>query len=418
MEHAHRTGQTTQSGEIAVAHEHYYERGGGEVVAEELARALGNAPIYTGFVNEGTEPADDDLTVHNLFGDGLFGPLVTRSIFFRDAFYRYAWERTPDLWDYSVIIQSGNNPGWYVPRDHQTILKYVHSPPRTPYDRFDETEDLSAGRAVRDPLGTLGTLARRYYTRKARDEYETTTDYPDLFLANSELVARRMQLYWDVKPENIRVVYPPVAVDSYHHSEPGDYYFAFSRLTEPKRFGEIIRACNRRNTRLIIGGSGPMESELKALAGDTVEFRGYVSEGEKRELLASARGLIYAAKNEDFGIVPIEALASGCPVIGVRDGFTKHQIHDGRDGILFDRGVGNLVTALDRFERDGVTGTPADLMDYASHFSVDRFRREIRDAVDYAVTQTEPEPKTDQYSPFEKVETDAPRPVADGGSDE
>jgi glycosyltransferase involved in cell wall biosynthesis len=159
-------------------------------------------------------------------------------------------------------------------------------------------------------------------------------------------------------------------------------------LTDDKRFDEIINAFrNHPDKRLVIGGSGPQEADLKSLATDmdNVEFRGYLDESEKRELLASATALVYAAVNEDFGMVPIESYASGTPVIGVRDGYTKYQIRDGVTGILYDRGVQSLAEAIERFDSEGVDADASDLVNVAEKYSLEQFRDSIRDKVEKAV---------------------------------
>lgn len=358
---------------LAVVHEHYYERGGAEHVVEEIARIF-DAPIYTGFINDSALPAEanqESIKFLDIFGDRRLSPLIRNSSFFRDFYYQFAWQRRPELTGYDVLIQSGNNPGWYVPPEEQVVVKYVHTPPRTAYDQFHE-------RAT-DPI-------TRLYAYASRVLYHSNIHYPDLYIANSELVARRLSRYWGI--EDPQVVYPPTDVSSYHDGTHDGPYVSFSRLTEDKRFDEIIRAFRSHpEKRIVIGGSGPEEGKLKNLAADmnNIEFRGYLGETEKRDLLSDARALIYAAVNEDFGMVPIEAYASGTPVIGVRDGYTKYQIQDGMTGLLFDRGVENLASAIERFEREGVKADSADLRKVAEQYGLDRFRSEMQSAVEKAI---------------------------------
>lgn len=351
---------------IAVAHEHYYERGGAEMVAEEIARTF-DADVYTGFVNESALPDDEvELTFVDLFGDRLTAPLIRRSRWYRDLFYQFAWQRRPELVDFDVVVQSGNNPGWYVPPEEQAVVKYVHTTPRTAYDLFHQRAD---------------SFPTKLYAHASRVLYYPNVPYPDLYVANSELVARRLRRYWGV--DDVRVVYPPVDVDSYAVSGGGDYFLSYSRLTEDKRLDEVIDAFREHpDERLIVGGSGPEEANLKALAAEleNVEFRGYLDEREKRELLGGAKAVVYTAVNEDFGLVPIEAYASGTPVVGVRDGYTKYQISDGVTGVLFDRGVGALSAAIDRFLDHGVESTPEELAELAEAYSVERFREGMRKA--------------------------------------
>lgn len=362
---------TREDTSVAVVHEHYYERGGAERVVEEIARTF-DAPIYTGFVMERALPAEtDDLTIHELFGDSLATPVIKRSTLARDLYYQFAWQRLPALTDYDVLILSGNNPGWYVPPEQQVVVRYVHTPPRTAYDQFH--------RRATDPVTKL-------YAYASRVLYYPNVPYPDRYVANSDLVARRLRRYLGVTEP--AVVYPPVPVSSYEPGDRGEFYLAYSRLVRDKRFDEMIRAfAQQPDRRLVIGGAGPDRERLETLADgvDNVELRGYLSAVEKRDLLGRAKALVYAAVNEDFGMVPIEAFASGTPVIGVRDGFTKYQITDGETGVLFDRGVSELAAAIERFERESVTADPEDLVKLAAEFSDDRFRERLRTVVADAV---------------------------------
>lgn len=361
---------------IAVVHEHYYERGGAEHVAEVIAKTF-DAPIYTGFINEGALPPEskrDTVEFNDLFGNRTLSPLVRRFAWFRDFYYQLAWQRLPELTDYDVIIQSGNNPGWYVPPEEQTVVKYVHTTPRTAYDLFHQRAD---------------SFLTKLYAYASRVLYAPNIHYPDVYVANSELVGRRLTRYWGInKPE---IVYPPIDVESFELQKKEDFYLSFSRLTDDKRFDEIIEAFREHpDQRLVIGGSGPKEDELKQQAADmdNVEFRGYLDEDEKRKLLGQAKALVYAAVNEDFGMVPIEAYASGTPVIGVRDGYTKYQIRDGVTGILYDRGVDSLAAAIRRFEAEGVEASAEDLVGASQAYGLEEFQESMRDVVQSVVEQT------------------------------
>jgi len=354
--------------EVAVVHGNYFTHGGGEVVAEALADCF-DAPLYYGFGEADAIP-DTDTEHVGLFDDSLLARFK-RSPFVRDLYYMWAFQHVPALHEYDVLVQSGNEMGWYVPPDDQAVVKYVHSTPRAAYDRFPDKGD--------DPLVRL-------YGFATRTLYRQTLPYPDVYVANSELIARRIERYWGI--DDVRVVYPPVDVDSYDprpHGEREDFYFTFSRLHPDKKVDEIVAAFDGRDERLIVGGDGEERARLEAMAGDNVEFRGYLSEAEKRDLLGRATAFVFAARNEDFGIVPVEAFASGTPVIGVRDGYTQHQIDDGETGLLYDRGAENLRAALDRFERDSVPLSADDIAATAERYGRDTFREGMRTAVEDAL---------------------------------
>jgi glycosyltransferase involved in cell wall biosynthesis len=120
------------------------------------------------------------------------------------------------------------------------------------------------------------------------------------------------------------------------------------RLAPEKRVGEIIEAVSELEYRLRIAGTGPLGETLERESPPNVELLGFVSEEEKLELLAECEAVVFNSDREPFGIVPTEASASGKPVVGVRDGFTRYQIEDGVNGVLFDRGKGNMKQSIEK----------------------------------------------------------------------
>jgi glycosyltransferase involved in cell wall biosynthesis len=247
-----------------------------------------------------------------------------------------------------------------------------------------------------------------------------------VFVANSDLVARRIQLYWGIDDSMVRVVYPPTPTSSYgpsHADADRDYYFTFSRLYPSKRISEIVRAFNQLNSRghdhrLVVGGDGPARDRLEKVAGDSVKFVGYLSEADKRRRLAECKAFIFNAYQEDFGMVPIEAMASGTPVLGVRDGFTQHQILDGRNGYTYDRSDTNIVDAVRHFEANGVAWSATDIQAFAEQFSLPRFRERMRDIVAEATEAAAIQPDFGAAVADSAPDAATPHALTDGGADE
>jgi len=141
------------------------------------------------------------------------------------------------------------------------------------------------------------------------------------------------------------------------------------------------------------------------------------SEERKRELLSSARALIMPADAEDFGIVPIEALASGTPVVGVREGMTQYQIQEGMTGYTFEwNSVSSLIEAVSRLERDGVDLSPTEIAEWATRFGRERFREQMRAVVAEAEDRASVEPELFGDTP--EPAAGEPIAVADGGVDD
>jgi glycosyltransferase involved in cell wall biosynthesis len=342
---------------IAVCQGNYLIDGGAAKVAEEIARTF-DAPLYVGFEGNKSSPPDD--IDFNVLFDSRIAKVISKSSYLRDIAGMDWWEHVEELHDYDIIIQSGNEPGWYIPKDEQTIVKYCHAPPRTPYESFHEKGD---------------SFITRLYSKAVRTLYMPSTKYPTRYIVPSELVKRRVKKYWNLDSQ---VVYPPINVNKYKaNKEREDYYLAFSRLSPDKRILEIAQAFSDMNKNIIIGGKGEQENKIKKISedNDNIEFVGFMDENEKIRRLSECKALIFNPLDEAFGIVPIEAMASGAPVIGVNDGYTKYQINDGANGILYDRG--ELINGIKRFENNGVEMSHKEIKNSTDKYSLKRFKQEM-----------------------------------------
>jgi len=360
---------------LAVAHWGEHCNGGGERVAWELGRQL-DCPVYVGRRDTAIEP--DDVDIREIDHNRVTRRLVDQGGVGQMLGYQLAWE-LPGLEEYDTIVTSGNEPLAYVPqRDDQVWVHYVHHTSRQATDRLSSMHDKQGRlRPLLEPVEqAVRKVERHVYASYARK--------PDLLVANSPVIKRRIQRYWGIPAQDIRVVYPPVPVDQYSrtYAPTSGRYVTVSRLDGHKRIDEIVRAFNQTSHELVIAGDGSERDRLERLADDNVSLAGYVSEQRKRDLLASARAFVFNAEREDFGLAPVEALASGTPVIGVREGMTQHQVRDGETGITYDRG--SLGDAIDRFERDGVAFSERDLEAYAEQFSTRAFVGGIKDAISEA----------------------------------
>lgn len=364
------------SDDIAVVHEHFPQQGGAERVADELGQAF-DAPIFTSFISD--DISNESTDIHELFDDSWWIKFVkqksTLSALVESICYQFAWSRVPKLTKFDVLIQSGAGTRWYVPPDKQVIIRYIHTTPRYIYSKFHDSPN---------------SILFQLYCYYMRTMVEQTISYADQYIANSELVARRISKYWGLDYDSITVIHPPVNVSSYEPTEGGDYYITLSRLVDHKRIKAIVNAFTDLSPlELRIVGEGPKRTALEnhAEGHDNIKFEGQVSERRKRSLLTGAKASVYNAFNEDFGIVPVESLAAGTPVIGVRDGYTEHQIENGVTGILYNRGSvvtetsQNIIKAIDKFESKGVGLNAPGLHERATPYNVDRFVDRMNEVV-------------------------------------
>lgn len=348
--------------DVAVVHKQFVDYGGAERVAEALARAF-DAPLYVGFSDPDVTP---DVEVIDLFDDSFVLSLARRSGVLREVYSLDAWEHQPELASYDVLVQTAPQPGWYVPAEGQTIVRYVHDLPRTIYDQFQR----------RDQTFVSQTIARIY-----RVLYATQARYVDEWVVNSEYVQERLATYLD---EDSTVVYPPVDVEQFEPQETEDFYLTYSRLSERKRVHDVVEAFAEMPDRdLVVGGTGPMAEEIADQAADlpNVEYRGYLSEAEKVDLLGRARAVIFGAETESFGIVPVEAFASGTPVIGVDSGYTRYHVEDGVNGYLFEWSGNGLAETVDRFETVDIENEASELKTESQNFTEEQFEDAIFDII-------------------------------------
>lgn len=369
--------------DVAIAHWGEHVNGGGDRVAWELARVFEGAPLYVGWQDESIEP--DDIETVQVIEGRLIEWALERGGALRMFAHLLGWQKADPLRDHDVIVTSGNEPLFYVPPTEQVWVSYIHHTNRRQSDQIDEVED-----------GLSGSLKLLFYYL-VRVAFDHNTHKPDLFLANSEQVKRRMIRYWGIAEEKIEVVYPPVDTHKYSSSdaETGEYYLTLSRLDWHKSVDEIIRGFEGLNAKLVVAGDGPERSKLQKIAGDNIEFRGYVSEAEKQELLAGAKAFVFNGRDEDFGISPVEALAAGTPLLGVQEGMTKYQIVEGKNGYTFTREkTGGTITDVVRtFERDGVDWEAEEIESFAERFSVGEFSTRIGQIVKRVVENADIQPE-------------------------
>lgn len=172
------------------------------------------------------------------------------------------------------------------------------------------------------------------------------------------------------------IIYAPIRLSDYHiNAEAGTYYLTVSRLISHKRVDLAIRACNALGRTLIVVGDGPDRDVLKAIANDTVQFAGRISDARLKELYAGCRAVIFPS-DEDYGLVPLEAQASGRPVIAYGAGGALETIRNHETGILFPRqDVAAVIEAIETFERNQFD--PQFIRRAVEHYDVEPFKQKL-----------------------------------------
>jgi glycosyltransferase involved in cell wall biosynthesis len=213
---------------------------------------------------------------------------------------------------------------------------------------------------------------------------------PDIMIANSQYLGDRIRKYY--RRDSI-VIYPPVDTSQGYLAQiTDDYYLTVGRVTSLKRTELIVQACTDLDRRLIVVGTGEELERLKAMAGSTVSFLGYVDEEKLRGLYARCRAFLFAAK-EDFGIAPVEAQSYGRPVIAFGQGGALESVKGWTPegmapvasctGLFFEhQTVASLSEAIRKFESVEDQFDPAYIRSHSLRFDTSVFRSAIRNIVD------------------------------------
>lgn len=345
---------------IALVHDWLTGMRGGEKVLLSLMELFPRADIFTlVYRPEKMDPAFHHRRITTSWLQGLpFGK--TRYQYYL-PFY---WELMGsfDLSPYDLIISSSSACAKWVRNPKKAIhVCYCHSPMRYVWDLFDDYFGPSASPLVR----WFAKFFRFYLQTCDLRSNEGVTH----FLANSNEVKERIQRIYGRESQ---VIHPPVDVEKFKvKSGKGDHYLVISALVPYKKIELAVKVCTKRNWPLVVVGKGSEEKRLKAMAGPSVTFKGWVSDAEMPAYYEKAKALLFPGK-EDFGIVPVESLASGCPVIAFGEGGVKDSLEDGKTGVLFQEQTEQaLEAAMERFEKMSFDG--AALRERAMAFSKARF---------------------------------------------
>lgn len=278
-----------------------------------------------------------------------------------------------DLRGYDLVISSESGPAKGVLTGPDTLhVCYCHSPMRYLWDMYHDYREV-AGRITRALMVPL-THYLRLWDRASADRV-------DHFIANSNFIRARIEKCYR---RGATVVHPPVDVERFECvQQKDDYFLLLGQLTRYKRPDIAIEAFrDRPSMRLVVAGQGELDDELRRDAPANVEFLGRVDDSRVKELLQSARALIFPGV-EDFGIVPVEAMACGTPVLAYAKGGALETVIDGETGVLFRQQTpDSLRAALDVLERWEPLIDRTAIRAHALTFSEDRFRREIKSFID------------------------------------
>lgn len=356
---------------VALVHDFLREYGGAERVVEALHDLFPAAPLYTAFVDKEAMGSQwqrfanwdirQSLAANIPAINTIYSPLRVLSHRFFESF---------NFDEYDVVISSTN---MYMAKAIRTQAPtkhycYCHTPPRSLYGYSTMTD------WKKNPIVRVAGELINHYMRII--DYQTAQN-PDVFIANSKEVQKRITKFYR---RNSQVIYPPITIPlmppSASSAQKENFYLFVGRLAASKHINLVIKTCTRLGLPLKVVGSGKALPYLQSLAGNTVEFLGSVSDDTLYDLYARAKTLIYPAEDEDLGMVPLEAMAYGTPVIVHHSGGFLETVVEGKTGIFFEEfttnALGKAIHQAERVEWDSEA-----LYRHAKRFSKERFQKEI-----------------------------------------
>lgn len=344
---------------------------GAERVVYELHKLFPKAPIFTSLYDEKT---------CKMFANADIRESALKFLPFSRKLHRLYFPLMPkifekmDFSEFDIVISSSHSAAKGIITKPSTLhVCYCHSPMRYVWDQSHTYQKTYQSFLPLKFLYAPILHSIRQWDRLAAERV-------DVFLANSNYVARRIKKYYR---RESKVVYPPVNLDfSSLPGKRGNYYLAVGRLIPYKKFDLIIEAFNKLKLPLKIVGEGSMRSKLKTISKKNIEFLGKVSDSELGKIYAGAKALIFP-QIEDFGIVPLEAMSCGTPVIAFAKGGVLETVTENVSGLFFkEQTEKSLIEAVKKFEK--MRWKHSDVEKSTKKFSPAHFRSNILHFIDKA----------------------------------
>ena len=327
---------------VALVHDWLPFMGGAERVLSNFVELYPDAPIYTILCNkskmEGNLREANIITSHlqknnkEIKNHRKLFPFMMTAI---ESF---------DLNEYDIVLSDSSCVAKGAITSPNTMhICYCHSPMRYGWEFSYEYAGKMAGK------GGIKSKLLNYFLTCVRLWDNASSDRVDYFIANSENVAKRIWKHY--RRESV-VIHPPVRCNLFNISDiDEDYFLIVSRLQEYKRIDIAIEAFNELGLPLVIIGDGPDREKLEAMANENIKFLGRESDEVIKEHYARCRAFLFTGE-EDFGITPLEAMASGRPVIAYRKGGALETIIENETGVFFDKqNAEELIKGILRFEK-------------------------------------------------------------------
>jgi glycosyltransferase involved in cell wall biosynthesis len=362
---------------IALVHDYLTQRGGAERVFELLCKRYPEADIYTSLYDPKETIDLGERIVNTTILQKI--PGAAQNFRIMAPFYFPAF-RALDLQEYDLIISSSTSFAKSVRKKPSSRhICFCHNVTRFLWDTETYLREYGDYRYFAPLIEQVFQ-----YMRKVDLNY---SQEPDLYVANSTVVARRIQ---SIYGKRAVVINYPIDTSKFIFSDAKDeFYLASARMISYKRLDVIIEAFNWLGWRLLISGSGPERDRLQSKSLKNIEFLGHVSDSDRTNLFSRAQSVIIAAL-EDYGLVPVEANASGTPVIAYGSGGVLDTQIPGKTGVFFKRQTPEAIQSA-LLEAKGINWNYKNIRNHAvDNFSEQAFFKKVEKVIEQACRVHQP----------------------------
>jgi len=351
---------------LAICHDHFAERGGAERLVLYLAKHF-NAEIFTSFVCPG-RTYQEFLTEVRIHTAPFF---VTRLPILKQEVASF-WFSNLNLKDKFDLVIASSTLGLYACKRNRPNIWYCHTPTRVLFDLYQyccerwgifKRTVLSLWRAWRAPK-----------------ELEAVK-YAERIVANSNNVVKRIRRYYN---REATVIYPPVDTSKYRCRDYEDFFLVVQRLEPAKRTSLIVQSFKKMpEKKVVIVGDGPERKMLEGLArgSKNIQLLGSIGERELLDLYARCLAVIYVPMEEDFGLIPVEAMAAGKPCIAADEGGLRETVIHEKTGFLIKPTEENLIRAVRGLTPEKAERMKEDCLKRAKEFDISVFYKKFDELV-------------------------------------
>ena len=362
---------------VAILHYWFVTWRGGEKVVRSILDLFPNADVYTLFYDQ--SKCGQHLLGHTVYSSTLDKSFLRKQYQKLFPLYPLGVRSLELKGDYDLIISSESGP-----------IKGIHNPKNIPHLCYVHTPMRYCWGFTQDYLITLPRLVRPFANaafESLRRYDETTVHGVDKFVANSQNVRQRVRTYYGRESS---VVYPPISLDLFNDqnlvvskSSERDYYLSFGAITPYKGIGLLVDTFNKNGLPLIIIGDGSEKEKLEKIAKPNIKFVGVLPYPKIQEYILAAKALLFPGE-EDFGMIPLEVMAHGVPVLAYGKGGALETVIENKTnlpqgtGLFFtEQTVQSLQNTIDGFEKIQNDFDPVFIRNHARLFGEDFFKANI-----------------------------------------